>query len=215
MIKAVIFDYDGVIANTVPLNIKARDMVLKYYGVRMTKKEVDRFIGTSLFDKLRYVNKKYKANIDFEEFSKKYVVIKKRLFKSIKSRRGVKKIIDDLKTNEIKIGIATSNIHQMLNKDLKTMGLAGVFDSIVTSEDIKKNKPDPQIYLATAKKLKVKPKNCVVIEDAINGIISAKRAKMKVVAYLTPYQSKKIMKGKSDLAVSSFNSLNWQKIKSL
>lgn len=99
-----------------------------------------------------------------------------------KLKPGVKKIINFLLRNKIKIGLASSSPTQMINFTLQKLGIHRHFEIIHSAEKEIHPKPHPAVFLTAAKKLGVKPADCLVIEDSPVGIIAAKRAGMKCVA---------------------------------
>ena len=213
--KAVIFDMDGVIYDSSPYVWKARNIYLKKYGVKITSQEISKLLGKSLRDQLSYINKKYSLSIDYEDFSRKTREIQVKLMKNkLKPKSGVKKLIYDLKKHKIKIAIASSNMRKFIIEDLKIMKLKDKFKVITSVEEVERHKPAPDIFLITAKKLKVKPENCLVIEDAVNGLQAAKKAGMKAVAVLTKFHKKEEFKD-ADLVVRSIKNLNYYKLRNL
>ncbi len=108
-------------------------------------------------------------------------LMKKGLRKSIPLRSGTEQLLTELK-KQYKLAIATSTIKEFTDKIVDAYDLRKYFETIVVAEDVKKGKPDPEVYLLAAKRLHVNPSNCIVIEDATNGISAAKNAKMKCIA---------------------------------
>jgi HAD superfamily hydrolase (TIGR01509 family) len=96
-------------------------------------------------------------------------------------KAGVYKFLEFLKVSGIKIGLATSNSQQLLELSLRKNGIYQYFDSITTTNEVSKGKDSPDIYLLAAKKLGTKPENCIVFEDILPAVLSAKTAGMKVI----------------------------------
>ncbi len=90
--------------------------------------------------------------------------------------------------------LATMSERKHVEPILNALGLSDIFDEIVTGEDVSKGKPDPEIYLLVAKRLKVSPPECVVVEDSIYGVQAAIEAGMKVLAVPTPKSRERILK---------------------
>lgn len=90
--------------------------------------------------------------------------------------------LDMLKSNNIKIGLATSNSYPLLEAVLKNTGIYDYFDAITTTDESGKNKSNPDVYLLAAKRLGIDPSKCIVFEDIIEAVRGAKLAKMKVIA---------------------------------
>lgn len=96
---------------------------------------------------------------------------------------GVKKFIEDLKSKSYKIGLATNSPEKIIPVVLHKLDIVHLFDSVSSAEHEIKGKPDPAIYINAAEKLAVKPENCTVIEDSYSGMLAARNAGMKVVAF--------------------------------
>ncbi|MFH0875472.1 MAG: HAD family phosphatase [archaeon] len=184
MIKCVIFDLDGVIVDTNPLHFEAWNSAFK----SRYNKEIDKDkFSSSLGAKSEHVIK-----ILSEDLSIKYIDIttllnKKSSFfnnmkKKIKLKRGVVKALDLIKENELKIALATGGKKTFIEYVFNRFSIGSYFDYYISGDDVKKAKPDPEIFLRCADYLKFDHKNCVVIEDSNLGIIAAKRAGMKVIA---------------------------------
>jgi len=224
MFKGAIFDLDGVIVNTVPIHFKAWRKLFTKYGEKFTfqdyKTKVDGIPGLNgarailapfrgpvrvprnkLPEKevVKAANKKRKY---FLEFLKKEKIP---VFKS------TVKLIKELRRKKIKIAAISSS--KVAKHILKKTKLFNLFDTVVTGDEITKGKPDPQIFLLAAKRLKLKPKDCVVFEDALLGVEAAKKAKMFCLGidhYNDPLRLKKAI-----LIVKDLKEINYNKLKQL
>ena len=129
----------------------------------------------------------------------------------VKAYRDAVYLIKNLKENKIKRAIITSSKNCLYI--LKKAGINKLFDVIITGNDIKKGKPHPDIFLLAAKRAGLKTKECVVVEDAVLGIIAAKRAKMKAVGidrYGKPARLRQ-----ADLIVNNLKKLTLSKLERL
>lgn len=127
----------------------------------------------------------------------------------IRLKDGVLDFLTFLKSNGIKMGIATSNAKELVDVCLKALGIDTFFDAVTTSAEIEHGKPDPDIYLKTADKLSVQPSDCLVFEDVVMGILAGKRAGMQVCAVDDAY-SRHCTEQKKELAdyfINSFEEL--------
>ena len=96
---------------------------------------------------------------------------------------GVRELFAALKREGLKIGIATGSLHRIVRDNLEAMKLAEFVDAAAASEDCEYGKPAPDVYLATASMLEVEPGDCLVVEDAENGILAARAAGMQCVGF--------------------------------
>jgi mannitol-1-/sugar-/sorbitol-6-/2-deoxyglucose-6-phosphatase len=99
-----------------------------------------------------------------------------------KPMAGALDVLEYAKSLNLKLGLATSSSSRLMNAVLHKLGLAHSFDAVVSAEFMDYGKPHPEVFLVCAKQLNVKPQECVVIEDSVNGVIAAKAAQMKVIA---------------------------------
>lgn len=187
MIKAVIFDLDGVLVTTDELHYMAWQALAKELGINnFTKDDNIRQRGVSRMASLEVVlektNKKY-SNVEKELFAEKKNNIYVKSLESLTENDllpGVVEFIGFLKKNNIKtaIGSASKNTPLILEKTK----IADKFDAISCGLDTTKSKPDPEVFLIAAKKLGVKPENCLVVEDSDAGIVAAKAGGMYALA---------------------------------
>lgn len=184
MIKAVLFDVDGVLYDSIPLHAKAWQKAFGLIDFHLPIKEVHLQEGRPDPEFARAVIKKYKIknvpNFIIEKMADKKVLEFER-YRKLKIIRGVKSLITNLKRHDLKIGIVTGSSQPKTMKRLeKDFGIDRRY--IVTGKEVDQGKPHPEPFLKAAKKLQVKPSECLVVENAPLGITAARRARMKCVA---------------------------------
>jgi HAD superfamily hydrolase (TIGR01509 family) len=220
MIKAVIFDMDGVISDTQKLHASVDEKLLRKHGINISASEItEKFSGMptiEIFKKL-FNEKKISVNIDFimEEKWKRMMAYAKN---DVSPISGSIELINKLKRQNFKLGIASSSPKNYVNVVLSKLKLKEKFDAVTTQEEVEHGKPKPDIHLLTAEKLDTLPKECVVIEDGISGMIAAKRAGMKSIAFIDKTRRKlgfDSRKYPADLIVSYLKEVNSEKIKRL
>ena len=128
------------------------------------------------------------------------------MYTDVKPVPGFFDILRESKRMGLKVALATSAPKQNRDYILGKLGLENSFDVIVGDEDVEKGKPEPEIYLKTAKNLGVEPKDCLVFEDSIPGITSAKRAGMRVIALSTTHQAKNLTE--ADFITANFSEVD-------
>lgn len=212
-IKAIIFDMDGVLVNSTKYIWKSFNILLKDEGVHFSDDDIKKYLGHSLRDQLSLWKKEYKIkDYDVGEFSRKAGEMELGFMKKeLKENKDLIELLKLKKKEGIKLAVATSSLRWRAERILDLLKIKEYFDAIVTAEDVKNHKPHPEIFLEAAKRLKVNPEYCVVIEDAVSGIEAAKAGKMMAIAFLTPYHTKQEL-SKADLIVSNFKELKELKI---
>lgn len=211
MIEAIIFDLDGVISDTNSIHAQIESDLLKMIGIDMDPAEIiDRYAGVRTDHFFQELAERYDVKCDVD----KLIAEKnKKLFaaanKGINSIPGVIELITTAQNQGLNLAVASGSDKDFIELVLKKLNIADKFRAVVSSEEVDKGKPNPDIFLLAAQKLSVAPNKCVVIEDGINGILGAKAANMKCVG-LT--KNKNVP---ADLIIDSFQELNITKLVNL
>lgn len=186
MIKAVIFDLDGVIVSTDHYHYLAWKKLAYEYNIEFNEKINERLRGVSRSQSLEIILEKANRTFTDEEKNKMLEYKNKLYVEYIKTMTRedvdleVLKIIDYLKNNNYKIAIGSSS--KNTNTILKQICLINEFDAIIDGNMILKSKPDPEVFLKASSALNIIPSECLVVEDAIAGIDAATDAKMQTLA---------------------------------
>ncbi|MFH1234544.1 MAG: HAD family phosphatase [Candidatus Diapherotrites archaeon] len=208
-LKAVLFDFDGVLADTAQLHLESEQAVFATVGLKISKGELAAFFGMKVSEFIKAVLKKYRVKADWEKLmAQKYKILEKLIEKKgIRPLPGAKALALKAKKSGLKIAVASGSRKKFIFPILKKMGLDKTFDLVLCADDVKKGKPNPEIFLKCAKRLRVQPKDCLVLEDAENGIIAAKRAGMKAIALKSAYSGKQDF-SKADKVVNSLKDVD-------
>lgn len=214
MIKAVVFDMDGVLIDSEPINCEVNRLTFEEIGVNISKKEfIEEWIikGTGT----REAIKRHNIQATYEDLQK----IKKKIYlnfyrNKIKLKPYAKEILIKLK-KKYKLALASQGHKYNVLTVMKKFGFNRFFHVVLGKQDVNKNKPDPEMFLKAAEKLKVKPEECLVIEDSEKGIIAAKNARMKCIAIPDDWTKKYNDFSRADLIVNSLNKIDAKVIEGL
>lgn len=205
---AVIFDMDGVLIDSVGLNWQAYNRVLeRHYGFKVAGEELDEYVGMSLNDQIMLLSQNFGVKIDILTFEKESSKLKSKLFDTLRPKDGVVHLLKSLHEAGIPTGVGTSSPRNVAIDRLTKAGIWSYFEVCITEEDVKAHKPFPDVYIKTARMMKIQPESCVVIEDAPNGVEAARRSGMKCVAVTTPYVAPDKLQG-ADLIVESIKDIS-------
>ncbi|VVB98840.1 Phosphoglycolate phosphatase [uncultured archaeon] len=196
---AVLFDMDGVIVDTMDLHFESSQRVLAEHGVRMPISELRKLGSKRSKDGFKeLLPEKGDSEID-RMVKKKYAY----LFAKAKGIKPIKGFLDFffLVAGKHPIAVVSSSNRAFVEDILLQLGIFKDFGVVICGDDVRKGKPDPEGYLKAAKKLNVNPKDCVVIEDSVYGVMSARSAGMKVIAVTNTHDRNFLLD--ADLVVDS------------
>lgn len=186
MIKAVIFDLDGVIVSTDDCHFKAWKRMADEENIYFDREINNRLRGVSRMESLEIVLEKSKRN--YSELEKTALAERKNeYYKQLIVQLtpsdilpGVTERLEELKHNGIKVAVGSSSKNTPII--LKHIGLDNFFDAVSDGNNITHSKPDPEVFVKAAEILGIEPKNCMIVEDADAGIEAGKRAGMRTLA---------------------------------
>lgn len=190
-IKAIIFDFDGVVVNSEPYYEESIIDVFKENHINIPIKDWENFKGMAdkEFFPLMVSMYNFQGDIDILK-NNIYDRMKKKLI-TLNYIDGFKKFFDSIK-NEFSIGLVTSTSRNHIEWLTENTQIEDLFELKVTATDVENTKPHPEPYETMAKLLEINPENIIVIEDSINGLISAQKAGMQTIALLTSFTRDKV-----------------------
>lgn len=191
MIKAVLFDMDGLMIDSEPLHYQAFNNIFQKYGNFLPKEENDeRYIGITDTDAAEDMVQRFglplSANQLVKEVQDEYTSI---ISNGIPGQPGLMELLKDLKNHGYKTSIASGSTREEIEMVIKGLGIEDYMDSYTSAYEVDKGKPAPDVFLEAAERLGVKPEECLVLEDAPSGILGAKLAGM--LRYAVPTEQTK------------------------
>ena len=208
MIKAVLFDFDGVIANTLTYHVQAWQQVFLPFDIKITLTDIASEEGRKALEIAHQISKKKSLKLSSHKLQQ-LTNRKREIYRQITKATIYPEITDFIKKlirKPLKLGLVTGSV---IPNILCVVGknFLRYFQVIITSEDVKKCKPDPESYLLAANKLNIAPEHCLVIENAPLGIKAAKEAGMNCAAVKTTIQDDHILK-EADLIINNVSEIN-------
>ncbi len=213
MFRGIIFDLDGVIVHTVTLHFKAWRKMFSEYGKKFDfddyKQKVD---GIPRLDGARAILSELNPQeLDLAATKKQKYFLQFLEEEGVEVYTSTIDLIKILKATGIKRAAISSSRNCLYI--LKRAKIDSLFDVIITGNDIKKGKPEPDVFLSAAEKLELQVCDCLVVEDAVLGVEAAKRAKMKCIG-VDRYQDPQRL-SKADRVVSDLSEISYQEIEKL
>lgn len=211
-IKGLIFDLDGTVTLTQQFHAQSFGEVFKRHGLTFTPADDARFSGRGAHCTFPEFFKEHGVELtpqQIEQYCSEKNEVYSRIIKNahIVAVPGVENFLRHQRNNGVKIAMATGNRLESAEILLGKVELQEFFKIIVTNNDVKNAKPSPDIFLNAAEKLKLKPEECIVFEDAVNGVMAAKNAHMRCIALVTTTPKEKLLEAGADLLISSYDDL--------
>lgn len=202
-VKAVIFDFDGVIVDTEPLHYSAFQRTLEPLGLHFTWQEyVETYIGFDDRDAFKYAFSSKDMTLSNDKLrgliEQKAAVFSDVISSGVAAYPGVVELIHRLHSNKIPLAICSGALRSDIDPILDMLGITDYFDIIVTADDVAVSKPDPECYQLAFQRLQSAHKMCfsldetIAIEDTPAGIAAAKAAGLRVCAVTNSYPADKL-----------------------
>ena len=186
--RALIFDFDGTLGDTLPTHLQAWQAITTIFKFEMPASLLYQVAGMPTDDIVRYLNQHFGYNLDVETIVKAKNTAYLNLTKKITPIIPVLKIVQEY-YDKLPIALGTGEYRDIAAVNIKAAGVERYFKIIVTADDVKKSKPDPETFLKCAELMKVPPEFCQVFEDAPPGLEAAARAGM-IVTDVRPFVKK-------------------------
>lgn len=192
--RAVIFDMDGVLADSEPLICEAACAMFRERGVTVRPEDFHPFVGAGENRYIGGVAEKYGLALDIAEAkARTYALYLQMVPDRLRVFPGAAAFVKACREADWATAVASSADRIKVEANLTKIGLpVAAWGTVVTAEDVERRKPDPAIFLTAAARLGVAPRECTVIEDAVNGIAAARAAGMRCVAVATTFPAEKL-----------------------
>lgn len=198
MLKAFIFDMDGVIIDSEPLHFEVDLESALHFGIPMTLEKLEEYVGMTNPEMWKLIYQQFDVKHSVEEMLEYHMKRKiSRLQQlQVKPIQGIPNLIHQLKQAEVRLAVASSSPMNFIEAVLQKFNLRSEFDYIISGEEVPHGKPSPDIFLEASRQLHAKPQQCVVLEDSRNGVIAATKASMYCIGFNNPNS------GRQDLSLA-------------
>jgi len=194
MIKGVIFDMDGTIVDSLPYHYRAWEKFFEENKVENFSEKLKNYKGGGTLDLMtavygdKYSRKELKIMTDDKE------IIFREIYKNnVVPIAGFMEMFELIKSKKILVGIASNAIRKNVKMILSELKIYNKFDSIICGDEVKKGKPDPEMFNETVDKFKLKKEECLIFEDSIEGVTAAVNSNVDVIG-ITSSSSDKILR---------------------
>jgi HAD superfamily hydrolase (TIGR01509 family) len=183
----VVFDMDGVLVDSEPMHVDAMRRLLGPYGVAYTDRENEQFFGFTDPEVFRILKERYGLAPDEQELTRRRTEL---LVELTRTRTvpmdGVPDVPRTLHGWGYRLAVASSSALGVIRATVEALGLAPLFETLVSGVDVGRGKPAPDVFVETARRLGLPPRACLVVEDSRNGLLAAKAAGMACAAIPCP-----------------------------
>jgi len=200
-VDGIIFDLDGVLADSEALIAEAEnEMFRTRYGIEFTDEEFQRFVGVGEDNFLLAIGEIYGLDVVLpDDKLRAYEIYLQNIKGRLQPVPGAKEFVGICRDRDIRMAVASSGDRMKVDGNLTELNFPdGTFQAVLTGDDAEKMKPDPEIFLKAAAALELDPSSCVVLEDALNGIIAGKAAGARCVGIATSFPADKLIEAGAD-----------------
>lgn len=209
MLKAVIFDMDGVLIDSEPVHYQANKQLMEHMGYEISYEYYKQFIGSTCTRMWQTIIRDYGVDKTVEWLlaeSDKICddIIRENGYPPVK---GAVNLVKDLEQAGYILAVASSSKPERIERNVTTLDIKHCFDKLVSGENVINPKPAPDVFLKAASQIGVSPEECIVIEDSDNGVKAAKAAGMVCIGYLNPGSGEQSL-SEADYIVESLENID-------
>ena len=194
MIKGVIFDMDGTIVDSLPYHYEAWKIFFNENKVENFSEKLNEYKGGGTLDLMRTVYGNQYSKKELKKMSEDKEKIFRKIYKGeIKQILGFKNFLDELKSKDIMVGLASNAIRKNVSMIINELEIYDYFDSIICGDEVINGKPNPEMFNETIDRFNISKDECLIFEDSLEGVLAAKNSGVKVIG-ITSSSSNKVLK---------------------
>ena len=194
MIKGIIFDMDGTIVDSLPYHYEAWKIFFNENKVENFSEKLNEYKGGGTLDLMRTVYGDQYSKKELKKMSEDKEKIFRKIYKGeIKQILGFKKFLDELKSKDIMVGLASNAIRKNVSMIINELEIYDYFDSIICGDEVINGKPNPEMFNETIDRFNINKDECLIFEDSLEGVLAAKNSGVKVIG-ITSSSSNKVLK---------------------
>ena len=194
MIKGIIFDMDGTIVDSLPYHYEAWKIFFNENKVENFSEKLNEYKGGGTLDLMRAVYGNQYSKKELKKMSEDKEKIFRKIYKGeIKQILGFKKFLDELKSKDIMVGLASNAIRKNVSMIINELEIYDYFDSIICGDEVINGKPNPEMFNETIDRFNINKDECLIFEDSLEGVLAAKNSGVKVIG-ITSSSSNKVLK---------------------
>lgn len=212
---ALIFDMDGTLLDNNRYHLKAWRTFFARHGVALTDEEyLTRVSGVHSAETIRRLMGHDLPESDVKSLqAEKESLYRDYIAEYLKPVAGLRGFLEEMRTGQVPMGVATSAPKENIAFTLEGLGVAGFFDVVTGADMVRRGKPDPEIFLLTARRLGFSPGDCIVFEDSVSGLQAARAASMHIVAVRTAHRDHELTE--ADLWIDDYRGLRLSTLRKL
>ncbi|MFH1942555.1 MAG: HAD family phosphatase [bacterium] len=212
MLRAVVFDMDGVIVDSEPLHVEAEKQTFALFGIDVVEDELRKYMGRTSRILLEDFIERYQLDTTLEDLYSVHKMNLLRLYNDdVEVIPGVIRLIEELQSADVDLALASSSDHDLITSVLEKFQLAPFFKVVVSGEEMDRAKPHPDIFLETSRRLDIPPEMSIVIEDSNAGVRAAKAAGMVCIGFRSPHSHGQDL-NEADLIVDDLKEIGYERL---
>ena len=209
MIKGIIFDMDGTIVDSLPYHYEAWKIFFNENKVENFSEKLNEYKGGGTLDLMRTVYGNQYSKKELKKMSEDKEKIFRKIYKGeIKQILGFKKFLDELKSKDIMVGLASNAIRKNVSMIINELEIYDYFDSIICGDEVNNGKPNPEMFNESIDRFNINKNDCLIFEDSIEGVEGAINSGIKAIGVTSSYSNKILMDAGATETIENYININ-------